>query len=650
MPRRQLERSKLTERGIERRAAIDRSAIDEESRKVSILISTETPLRRTDWWSGEKYDEVLLHGEENVDLTRAATAKLRYMHGSGKYGELPIGRLENVRLENRELRADAIFSEANPDAEMLWRMVLEGTLTEISVGGKKQEVRITERDGDVPLVEVTRWEFQEASLVDIGADPAAGIGRNLENSEGETMDKIEELKRQLAALRKDGADSETIQRKLDDIARAMEEFGMTMEQIKKENEDLKRRGEIEKLAAAHPGLIGEDELNRFLNDETKTSDDLARHLLDLKSSQDRDPGFQRGVQVGDEKKSGQIMRAAADALVMRSGVKLENAHPDHGMFMSANLSDIMRAVTGYMGYDREEMIKRAMSTSDFPVLLGGVANRVLSAAYTEAEGTFDMWTAATELPDFKTRTEASRTRLAGRLRKLTEYGETKKKESKEEGESWRLYSYGDEVTLSREMIINDDLGAFTDLVRDFAAMAKRTANGLVYDLLQKKGDFSGYKMSDGKPIFDTSHNNVDTTGAAPSIDTLSAGRTKMRRQKDAAGTALNINPSYIIAAPENETLIKQLLTSETAMGQSNAGVANPFRGSLIPIVDAELDAAPWYLAANRRTIKVGYLAGTNRQPIVAEKERTLRHVTYECVFDFGLFAEDFRGLYKNAGA
>ncbi len=464
------------------------------------------------------------------------------------------------------------------------------------------------------------------------------------------MDKIEELKRQLAALRKDGADSETIQRKLDDIARAMEEFGMTMEQIKKENEDLKRRGEIEKLAAAHPGLIGEDELNRFLNDETKTSDDLARHLLDLKSSQDRDPGFQRGVQVGDEKKSGQIMRAAADALVMRSGVKLENAHPDHGMFMSANLSDIMRAVTGYMGYDREEMIKRAMSTSDFPVLLGGVANRVLSAAYTEAEGTFDMWTAATELPDFKTRTEASRTRLAGRLRKLTEYGETKKKESKEEGESWRLYSYGDEVTLSREMIINDDLGAFTDLVRDFAAMAKRTANGLVYDLLQKKGDFSGYKMSDGKPIFDTSHNNVDTTGAAPSIDTLSAGRTKMRRQKDAAGTALNINPSYIIAAPENETLIKQLLTSETAMGQSNAGVANPFRGSLIPIVDAELDAAPWYLAANRRTIKVGYLAGTNRQPIVAEKERTLRHVTYECVFDFGLFAEDFRGLYKNAGA
>jgi len=78
-------------------------------------------------------------------------------------------------------------------------------------------------------------------------------------------------------------------------------------------------------------------------------------------------------------------------------------------------------------------------------------------------------------------------------------------------------------------------------------------------------------------------------------------------------------------------------------------VANPFKNSLQPIVESELDALPWYLAANRRTIKVGYLAGTGRKPIVEEKERNLRFVEFDCVFDFGLFAEDFRGLYKNAG-
>jgi hypothetical protein len=150
-------------------------------------------------------------------------------------------------------------------------------------------------------------------------------------------------------------------------------------------------------------------------------------------------------------------------------------------------------------------------------------------------------------------------------------------------------------------------------------------------------------------VFDAAHNNLSAPGAALSSSALAAARTKMRRQKDAAGVALNINPAYLLASPENETIAYQLLNSEADIDANQSGVANPFRKALTPIVDAELDAAPWYLAANRRTIKVGYLAGTGRKPQVAEKDRNLRYVEYECVFDFGLFAEDFRGLYKNAG-
>jgi len=632
MPKK-MNKSKLSG-AVERKATLDQSSINSDERRVSILISTETPVRRHDYWSGQDYDEVLLHGEENVDLTRAQSAKLRWMHGSGKYGELPIGKLENVRLENKELRADAVFSKANPDADMLWGMVEEGTLTEISVGGVKRDFRITERDGDVTLVEVIRWEFHEASLVDIGADPSAGINRQLE---GETM-TVEELKRQLDELKKSGANTDEIQRKMDEIS-------AEMKRLQDENADLKRQQDIKDLASQHD--LPESDLERFLTDKTKTADDLARYLLAQKTAGDQNPGV---VTVGNEAKEVEMKRAMADALVMRSGVKLENAHKDADMFMGASLHDIVRQVTQYSGMDRNEMIKRAMSTSDFPVLLGNVANRVLSGAYDEAEGTFDMWTSATELPDFKTRTEVSRGRLAGRLGKLTEYGETTRKEAKENAESWRLYSYGDSIKLSREMIINDDLGAFTDLIADFAAMAKRTANGLVYDLLQRKGEFANYTMADGKAIFDASHNNYDSTGAALGTSSLSSARTKMRRQKDAAGVALNINPAFLLASPENETIAYQLLNSEADVDASQSGVANPFRRSLTPIIDAELDASPWYLAANRRTIKVGYLAGTGRKPLVEEKERNLRYVEYECVFDFGLFAEDFRGLYKNAGA
>ena len=163
-----LDKTKLLqgEGGIARAVMLPET-VNLEERSVEILISTETPILKRDPWSGEKYEEVLLHGEENVDLTRAKNAKLRWMHGNGKYGELPLGPLENVRLENRQLRAKAIFSQANPDAEMFLNMVLERTLSEISVGGQKLELRITEREGNIPLVEVLRWEFHEASFLDI---------------------------------------------------------------------------------------------------------------------------------------------------------------------------------------------------------------------------------------------------------------------------------------------------------------------------------------------------------------------------------------------------------------------------------------------------------------------------------------------------
>lgn len=632
-----LEKSKIVAQELHRKATIDRQNINEDERRVAIAISTEEPIRVRDYWSDLEYDEVLLHGEENVDLVRAKTAKLKWLHGRGKNGDLPIGKLENVRLEDKKLKADAVFSKANPDAEMFWQMVLEGTLSEISVGARKKEVRVTERSGDVPLVEIIKWEFLEASLVDIGADPNAGVNRSLEK--GDYMNKVEELRRRLAELEGKGGDNSN------EIAEIQRQIDNELKKLEDENKELKRRQTLSDIARAYN--MPEDELKPFLNDKTKTEQDLMRALLDKKTKEDVSVGV---VMPGSSNRDDNLKRAVADAMILRAGVSLANPHQDANMFRSASFADIIRSITGYTGFDKLEMVKRAMSTSDFPVLLGNVANRVLVTNFEEAEGTYDKWTASTEVPDFKTRTEASRSRLAGRLKKLTEYGETKKSESKESAESWRLYSYGDSIKLSREMIINDDLNAFTDLIKEYAAMAKRTANGLVYDLLQGKGEFESYKMADGKAIFDTAHENYDASGAALVTDSLSSARTKMRRQKDAAKVALNITPKYLLVAPELETKAYQLLNSEADVGASQSGVANPFRNSLTPIIEAELDANPWYLAANSRTIKVGYLAGTGGKPTIGEADRNSRFIEYECVFDFGLFAEDYRGLYKNAGA
>lgn len=632
-----LDREKLLGNGGIARALMLPETINQEERSVEILISTETPIRQYDYWSGTYFDEVLLHGEENVDLTRAATAKLRYMHGDGKYGELPIGRLENVRLENRQLRAKAIFSQANPDAQMLWEMVLERTLTEISVGGAKRDIRITEREGQVPLVEVLRWEFREASLVDIGADPSAGIGRNLKDNEGDIMTKLEELRRQLEKLQADKAPESDIQRKMDEI-------NVEIKRVQDESNEIKRVAGIKDLAMAHGADMGAEDVKRFIDDKTKTPDDFARALLEAKTKNQTNVNFERSEQTAGVD---DIKRAVADSLIMRAGFKVEQPHKDVKRFEGASLLDLARAITGYEGFNKEELINRAMSTSDFPILLSNAANKMLEMAFDEENATFEAWTTSGEVKDFK-QGVAAHLKAGGRLQKVAEKGELKNFEFGEGGEVFKLETYGAEFSITRQMLINDDLGAFVDVISEFGKMARRTANGLVYDLLQGKGQFSNYKMSDGKAIFHTDHKNVTSTGTALATETLTGGRTLMRRQSE-DGKALNIVPKFLLVSPENETKALQLISSEADPSSVNSGVVNPHKNSVTVIVDSELEAKPWYLTAPRRTIKVLYLQGQGKKPMVKEKNRDLSGVTYQCVFDFGVYAEDYRGLYKNAG-
>ena len=155
-------------------------------------------------------------------------------------------------------------------------------------------------------------------------------------------------------------------------------------------------------------------------------------------------------------------------------------------------------------------------------------------------------------------------------------------------------------------------------------------------------------MSDGKVIFHTSHNNLASTGAKLGSETLSAARVLMRRQKD-GDKQLNIVPKYLLVASEEERIALQLLTSEADVGSSNSGITNPHKNNSTLIVENELSANAWYLAAKSNTIKVGYLAGTNKQPIVEQKRSDIDGIEFKCVFDFGVVVTDYKGLYKNAG-
>lgn len=630
MPEDELER-KLQGFDTTRKLPVESNLINVETRTVPfILISKENEGERVDWWT----DEVFI---EKLDVNGATYERLNtFFKDHIRSVDSAIGKVQNIRIEDGQLKADVVFGTGE-ESEKVFRKYVEGILTDCSIGYKINATTVETRTGKPTLVTVTDFEIRELSAVGIGFDKGATVGRDLNSQKGDSS-MNDELKKELESLRSavDGltAEQKTRKKELED----MEKEAQRALNTSVKDEQTRTSGIMDLVAGGHLSL---ERASTFVKDGTSI-DQVRKAVIEENS---------RGshtVVVGGVPDAANMMRDVENSILSRCGVKITDATASANYFRGATLTDMARHVLGINSMDRIDIAQRAMSNDQFTLLLGNVANRVMVSNFEEQEGTYNLWTTNVDLPNFKLQTDVSVKNPNGRLSKLKEKGELESLELDENGEAWKLESYGNKFVFTRQMIINDDLGAFTNIIATFGQMAKRTSNGLVYDLLQAKGDFANYKMSDNKALFHSDHKNT-ATAAVLSSASLSDARVIMRRQMDGK-TALNINPKYLIVSPENETIAKQLLTSESDLSGNNSGVTNIHKNSLDLIVESELSANPWFLAAARKTIKTGTLAGTGGQPIVQEKMKSAGGVEFECLYDFGVMIEDFRGLYRNLGA
>lgn len=100
--------------------------------------------------------------------------------------------------------------------------------------------------------------------------------------------------------------------------------------------------------------------------------------------------------------------AASDALVLRAGIRIENPHAGARDIGGMSLSDIMRACVSRGGRwsdtstgGRSALVRAAMSTSDFPVILENTLGKALRGGYESEPATYQAWTRRVLVPDFK---------------------------------------------------------------------------------------------------------------------------------------------------------------------------------------------------------------------------------------------------------
>jgi len=628
-------RSALVGTSQTRAATVSTKKTDTEALSF-VIVSDNNEGLRFDWWSGDTYIERLDINGANMDSLNT------FFKNHNRDVDDAIGRIENKRMDGASLVTDVVFDESGADVK---RKYENGTLTDVSIGYRINKYEVEERNGESDIVTVTDFEIIELSAVGIGFDSGAKHkGRESDlNNEGDVQ-MLKELQERLKALeamaQRDKDQDAELMKVRADIAKAQADEIKTLRADKIEAE---RKADVLSVASAYKAS---DALrDKFA--EKGTGAELMKAILDERK--DDQPSMP--AQPKDDSKRESMMGAIRDAVAIKAGVKLDKPHADVNEFRGASLIDIAKRVTGISGYDRQEIASRAMVSADFPLLLVSSGNRVLEQAYEEQNGSYQTWVKEVDVNDFKNQTDIT-LGDSGRLSKLKENGELKEKQLGEASEDWKLESFGAEFTLTRQMIINDDLSAFTNILGEFGTMAKRTANGIVYDLLQSKNDYASYTMKDGVAIFHADHSNLAGIGAALSATTLEAARTAMMRQKSKDGkNALNILPMFLIVATEQEITARTLLSSMASTeANTNAGVINPFYNMMTIIVDAELAAGAWYIAGDRRTIKAGYLAGTGRRPIVQMDSQSLTKTIFQGVFDFGVVAEDHKSLYKNPGA
>ncbi len=287
------------------------------------------------------------------------------------------------------------------------------------------------------------------------------------------------------------------------------------------------------------------------------------------------PGREPTFMLGRNRHHGEFKAAAIDALLMRGGVTVAKPHPAardlRGMSM-VQFADTMLSQAGReSGTSPLGSIKAAMTTSDFPALLANTAGKALLLGYENEPASHRIWTRETFARDFK---QQSRVALseAPELVEKPEAAEYTAGSLTDRGESFKLVTYGRMLIITRESLVNDDLGGFTRQPQAFGASAARKEADVVYALLT-----SNPTMGDGTALFHATHGNL-MTAATLDVTGLSAARAAMRKQKGPNGGYLNPVPRYLLVPAALETTALVLVASQK-ITDTESGAARAVEGA-----------------------------------------------------------------------
>ena len=317
------------------------------------------------------------------------------------------------------------------------------------------------------------------------------------------------------------------------------------------------------------------------------------------------------------------------------GVDLDAAH-DLGI---TRLSDIFAAFGfSYRPGDNASMTKAlraAFSNADIPNVLSNVAHKFVLAGFGAVGDDWSKISRAVPVVDFKA-VKGVRLVMGGLLKSLAKGGELQHVDLSDEARSVQAATKGSIVGITREDLINDDLGVLSLIPERFGQMAGRTINKDVFGALSTTGSDYG----------------ANTSGAL-SVATLATAYGLALEIKDANGDPIGAIPNRILCGPSNFVTARNIYQSEFVYGgSSKTPSANEMRGLLEAITSPFLSGTNYWLFNDAfPLVDVAFLNGRTT-PVVETAEANFHQLGIEmrCYFDYGPSAGELKAAVYSTGA
>jgi hypothetical protein len=582
-----------------RAASLAPTTFNAEANTVEVVLSTGADVNRGG------YIERL--PTANADLRDIEGKPVLDAHNQGSTRAV-LGVIEKAWRKDGEIRARLKLSSRDDVAGIVGD-IRDGILRSISIGYRVTRWADSTDSKGQRFRTALAWSIHEASIVPIPADPGAKVRSNPMPKKNGANPAPE------ADVIDTPANEPTVAETRAEIRAIMKRAGATPEQA---DELIDADATVEQARAAAYDLMTE-RTNRV-------------------------PRVRLGV--SHEDPAALIERQVGGLYARASGTKPEDSAREFaGLAIADHASLILqRAGVRTFGMTREQILTRALGTSDLPNLLQGVGNRALLAKYGVAQSPLVSLAKKGTLPDFR---EAHRLRAGefGALEELGEHGEIKHTSREESKLSISVKPYARRIDYSMKAMLNDDLSALTDASEQFGiAAAARDADELIAVINANPA------MDDGFNLFSADHNNTRGWGSLSDIEAISVMteiRLAMRSITGLDGsTLLNIVPKHLVVSKEMETQAEMFLANYQAQSFSET---NPFQSKLTLMVEPRLAPYQWYVFADPAlapVLELAHLAGREGPQIETQQAWDTWGVSFRCIHVVGAAAIGWRGAYR----